>query len=81
MPAILISTHAEEDFAELVAASSALAFIPKAALSGAAIRDASDVPNSAISSAGPTRCPLDGDRKTDHVRNTVLSGAETEAQC
>jgi len=36
---ILISTHAEEDFAEMVAASPALAFIPKAALSGAAIRD------------------------------------------
>ena len=40
VPTILISTHAEDDFAELVAASSALAFIPKAALSGAAIRDA-----------------------------------------
>lgn len=40
VPTILISTHAEEDFAELVSASSALAFIPKAALSGAAIRDA-----------------------------------------
>jgi len=40
LPTILISTHAEEDFAELVAASPALAFIPKAALSGAAIRDA-----------------------------------------
>ena len=39
VPAILISTHAEEDFAELVAASAALAFIPKAALSGGAIRD------------------------------------------
>ncbi|OBI19013.1 hypothetical protein A5712_20455 [Mycobacterium sp. E2327] len=40
VPTILISTHAEEDFSELVAASPALAFIPKAALSGAAIRDA-----------------------------------------
>lgn len=39
-PTILISTHAEEDFAELVSASPALAFIPKAALSGAAIREA-----------------------------------------
>jgi CheY-like chemotaxis protein len=37
---ILISTHSEEDLAELVAASPALAFIPKAALSGAAIRGA-----------------------------------------
>jgi CheY-like chemotaxis protein len=40
VPTILISTHAEEDFAELVSASPALAFIPKAALSGTAIRDA-----------------------------------------
>jgi CheY-like chemotaxis protein len=40
VPTILISTHAEEDFAELVAASPALAFIPKSALSGAAIRNA-----------------------------------------
>jgi CheY-like chemotaxis protein len=40
VPAILISTHAEEDFAELVAASPARAFLPKAALSGAAIRHA-----------------------------------------
>ena len=39
VPTILISTHAEEDFAELVSASPALAFIPKAALSGAAIRN------------------------------------------
>ena len=39
VPTILISTHAEEDFAEMVAASSALAFIPKAVLSGSAIRD------------------------------------------
>jgi CheY-like chemotaxis protein len=40
VPTILISTHAEEDFAELITASPALAFIPKAALSGAAIREA-----------------------------------------
>jgi DNA-binding NarL/FixJ family response regulator len=40
VPTILISTHAEEDFADLISASPALAFIPKAALSGAAIRDA-----------------------------------------
>ena len=39
VPTILISTHAEEDFAELIAASPALAFLPKSALSGAAIRD------------------------------------------
>ncbi|OBF08364.1 hypothetical protein A5730_09785 [Mycobacterium sp. ACS4054] len=40
VPTILISTHAEEDFAELVSISPALAFIPKAALSGDAIRGA-----------------------------------------
>jgi hypothetical protein len=40
VPTILISTHSEEDFADLISASPALAFIPKAALSGAAIRDA-----------------------------------------
>jgi CheY-like chemotaxis protein len=40
VPTILISTHAEEDFAELVSASPALGFIPKDALSAAAIRDA-----------------------------------------
>ncbi|MGZ4583637.1 MAG: response regulator [Mycobacterium sp.] len=39
-PTILISTHAEDDFAELVAASPATAFIPKSSLSGAAIRKA-----------------------------------------
>ncbi len=39
VPTILISTHEEEDFAELIASSPARAFIPKAALSGAAIRD------------------------------------------
>jgi CheY-like chemotaxis protein len=39
VPTILISTHAEDDFAELVAASPAVAFIPKADLSGSAIRD------------------------------------------
>ncbi len=39
VPTILISTHAEEDFAEMVASSSARAYIPKADLSGVAIRD------------------------------------------
>ncbi|MGW6280277.1 response regulator transcription factor [Kribbella sp. NPDC055071] len=37
-PMIMISTHSEEDYAELVAASPALGFLPKTALSGAAIR-------------------------------------------
>lgn len=35
---ILISTHAEEDYAELIAASPAAGFLPKTALSAAAIR-------------------------------------------
>lgn len=37
-PVILISTYAEEDYADLVADSPALGFIPKNALSAAAIR-------------------------------------------
>jgi CheY-like chemotaxis protein len=36
---ILISTHAEEDFADLIAASPAIAFLPKWELSAAAITD------------------------------------------
>jgi two-component system nitrate/nitrite response regulator NarL len=36
--AILISTHAEEDYADLIAASPALGFLPKTTLSAGAIR-------------------------------------------
>ena len=36
---ILISTHAEQDYAELIAASPAVGFLPKIALSATAIRD------------------------------------------
>lgn len=36
---ILISTHSEQDFADMIAASPALGFLPKFALSPAAIRD------------------------------------------
>jgi DNA-binding NarL/FixJ family response regulator len=36
---IMISTHAEEDFAELIAASPAIAFLPKWELSAAAVGD------------------------------------------
>jgi DNA-binding NarL/FixJ family response regulator len=36
---ILISTHAEVDYADLIAASPAVGFLPKAALSASAIRD------------------------------------------
>jgi CheY-like chemotaxis protein len=36
---ILISTHAEQDFAELIAASPAVGFLPKSDLSAGAIRD------------------------------------------
>ena len=35
---ILISTHSEQDYAELIAASPAVGFLPKTALSAAAIR-------------------------------------------
>ncbi len=38
-PVILISTHAEQDYMELIAASPAVGFLPKTALSGDAIRD------------------------------------------
>jgi hypothetical protein len=36
---ILLSTHAEDEYAELIAASPAVGFLPKTALSAAAIRD------------------------------------------
>ena len=39
VPVILISTHAEQDYAELIAASPAIGFLPKTALSVDAIRD------------------------------------------
>ena len=38
-PVILISTHSEEDLADLIAASPALGFLAKAALSASAVRD------------------------------------------
>jgi CheY-like chemotaxis protein len=38
-PVILISTHAEQDYAELIAASPAVGFLSKTALSAAAIRE------------------------------------------
>jgi two-component system, NarL family, nitrate/nitrite response regulator NarL len=41
-PLILISTHAHEDFADLIAMSPALGFLPKAALSARAILDVLD---------------------------------------
>jgi CheY-like chemotaxis protein len=37
-PVILISTHAEQDYAELIAASPTIGFLPKTALSADAIR-------------------------------------------
>jgi DNA-binding NarL/FixJ family response regulator len=38
-PLILISTHAEQDYSELIAASPVIGFLPKTALSADAIRD------------------------------------------
>ena len=38
-PVILISTHAEQDFADLIAASPAVGFLCKSALSPGAVRD------------------------------------------
>jgi len=39
---ILTSTHAEQDYEDLIAASPAIGFLPKSALSGSAIRDLLD---------------------------------------
>ena len=39
LPVILISTHAEEDYADLIASSSVVGFLPKVDLSADAIRD------------------------------------------
>ena len=42
LPLILISTHAEQDYADLIAASPAVGFLPKTALSAGAIRELLD---------------------------------------
>jgi len=39
LPVILISTHAEEDYADLIASSSVVGFLPKVDLSADGIRD------------------------------------------
>jgi DNA-binding NarL/FixJ family response regulator len=41
-PIILISLHSEEDYADLIAASPAIGFLPKTALSGIAITETLD---------------------------------------
>lgn len=41
---ILVSTHAEEDYAELIAASPVAGFLPKTRLSASAIRDLLGLP-------------------------------------
>ena len=41
---ILISTHAEQDYADLIAASPAAGFLPKTSLSAGAIRDLLGLP-------------------------------------
>jgi CheY-like chemotaxis protein len=38
-PVIMISTHSEQDYADLIAASPAIGFLAKSALSAGAIRD------------------------------------------
>ena len=37
-PVVLISTHAEDEYAELIEASPAVGFVSKSSMSGAAIR-------------------------------------------
>jgi CheY-like chemotaxis protein len=44
LPVILISTHAEEDFADLIAESPAVGFLPKSELSADAVRRLVDAP-------------------------------------
>lgn len=53
---ILISSHAEEDFIDLIAESSALGFLAKSRLSVGAIRDILDErgPKDALADAGPS---------------------------
>jgi DNA-binding NarL/FixJ family response regulator len=41
---VIISTHAEEDYADLIAASPAIGFLPKTILSARAIRDLLGLP-------------------------------------
>jgi DNA-binding NarL/FixJ family response regulator len=41
-PVILISTHEEEDYADLIAGSRAIGFLPKMSLSAAAVHDLLD---------------------------------------
>jgi hypothetical protein len=41
---ILVSTHAEEDYAELISASPVAGFLPKTRLSALAIRDVLGLP-------------------------------------
>jgi DNA-binding NarL/FixJ family response regulator len=48
-PVILISTHIEDDYVDLIEASPVLGFLPKSTLSGAAIRELLDSPGG--------RCP------------------------
>jgi DNA-binding NarL/FixJ family response regulator len=54
-PVILTSTHAEEDFASLIAASPAIGFLPKAALSAGAIRGMLAGPSHAACADGNNR--------------------------
>ncbi|GAA4204852.1 response regulator transcription factor [Streptosporangium oxazolinicum] len=54
---ILISTYAEKDLAEMIAASPAVAFLSKSALSGAAIREILRKADGEEDPNGPARLP------------------------
>ena len=54
-PVVLISTHAAQDFAELIEMSPAVGFVSKSALSGGAIRDL--VRGCDSDSTGPVSAP------------------------
>jgi DNA-binding NarL/FixJ family response regulator len=55
-PVILVSTHPEEDYADLIADSPAIGFLPKIGLSATAIRDLLGGP-AAGSSSDPVSLP------------------------
>jgi DNA-binding NarL/FixJ family response regulator len=56
-PVILISTHAREDYADLIAAGPAIGFLPKISLSADAIQDLLSRPPHQDGSTGLTQRP------------------------
>jgi DNA-binding NarL/FixJ family response regulator len=79
-PVILISTHAEQDYEELIAASPAIGFLPKTALSATAIRDLLAGRGDGARAATATAATRDRDDPHGQVvtaRTTILQSAGT----